>query len=100
MKRFVVRVALEFVAIATAAIVAAQLVKSGHPILGLWTLSLYGVFNLWRLGISKIDAEYNNSVKAARMPPRQPRPSGSRMWLRPSGLLRISSTCPVTGASW
>ena len=29
MKRFVVRVALEFVAIATAAIVAAQLVKSG-----------------------------------------------------------------------
>lgn len=67
MKRFVVRVALEFVAIATAAIVAAQLVKSGHPILGLWTLSLYGVFNLWRLGISKIDAEYNNSVKAARM---------------------------------
>lgn len=67
MKRLVIQLFVEIVAIAAAAIVATQLVKSGHPVLGLWTLSLYGVFNLWRLGISKIDAEYNDSVKAARM---------------------------------
>ena len=67
MKRFVTRVAFEFVAIAAAAIVATQLVKSGHPVLGLWTLSLYGVFNLWRLGIERINAEYTKNVKEARM---------------------------------
>ena len=67
MKRFVVRVALEFVAIATAAIVAAQLVKSGHPVLGLWILSIYGLCNLWRLSIEKINAQHERGLKEAQM---------------------------------
>lgn len=67
MKRFIIRLVLEFVVIAATAIVSTQLVKHGHPVLGLWMLSLYGVFNLYRLGIEKINAQYNNSVKTARM---------------------------------
>lgn len=67
MKHFVTRVALEFVTIVAASIAATLLVKNEHPVMGLWILSAYGMFNLWRLGISKIDAEYNDSVKAARM---------------------------------
>ena len=67
MKRFVTRVAFEFVAIAAAAIVATQLVKSGHPVLGLWTLSLYGVFNLWRLGIERINAQRDRNIREAQV---------------------------------
>lgn len=67
MKRFIIRLVLEFVVIAATAIVSAQLVKHGHPVLGLWMLSLYGVFNLWRLGIERINAEYNNNVRESRM---------------------------------
>ena len=67
MKRFITRLSLEFVAILAAAIAAALLVKTGHPVLGLWGLSIYAMFNLYRLGIEKINAQYNNSVKTARM---------------------------------
>lgn len=67
MKRFIARLSLEFVAILAAAIAAALLVKTGHPVLGLWGLSIYAMFNLYRLGIEKINAQYNNSVKTARM---------------------------------
>ena len=67
MKRFIIRLVLEFVVIAATAIVSAQLVKHGHPVLGLWMLSLYGVFNLWRLGIERINTEYTKNVKEARM---------------------------------
>lgn len=67
MKRFIARLSIEFIAIVAAAIAAALFVKNEHPVMGLWILSAYGMFNLWRLGISKIDAEYNDGVKAARM---------------------------------
>jgi hypothetical protein len=67
MKRFVVRVALEFVAIATAAIVAAQLVKSGHPAVGLGILAIYGMIGLYRLGVEKINAQYERNIKEARI---------------------------------
>lgn len=67
MKRFIAHLVIEFVVIAAAAVSAAQFVKTGHPVLGLWTLSLYGVFNLWRLGIERINAEYTKNVKEARM---------------------------------
>lgn len=67
MKRFTIRLVLEFVAIAAAAIAAALLVKSGHPVLGLWGLSIYGLYNLWRLGIEKINAQYERDLREARM---------------------------------
>ena len=67
MKRFIARIALEFAAILAAAIVAAQLVKSGHPVLGLWILSIYGLCNLWRLSIEKINAQHERSVKEAQV---------------------------------
>ena len=67
MKHFVVRVALEFVVIATAAIVAAQLVKSGHPVLGLGILAIYGTIGLYRLGIEKINAQRDRNTKEAQI---------------------------------
>ena len=57
MKRFIIRVALEAVAIVAATITATQLVKAGHPALGLSVISVYGVFNLYRLSIEKIDGQ-------------------------------------------
>jgi len=67
MKRFIARIALEFAAILAAAIVAAQLVKSGHPVLGLWILSIYGLCNLWRLSIEKINAQHERGLKEAQV---------------------------------
>lgn len=66
MKRFIIRISLEIIAIAAAAVSAALLVRSGHPVMGLWALSLYGIFNLWRLGVSKIDAEYRENIDKGR----------------------------------
>ena len=65
MKRFIARIALEFAAILAAAIVAAQLVKSGYLALGVSILSIYAMFSLYRLGIEKINAQRERGLKAA-----------------------------------
>lgn len=67
MKRFIARIALEFAAILAAAIAAALLVKNGHSFIGLAILASYGLFNLWRLGIEKINAQYERGIREARM---------------------------------
>lgn len=66
MKRFVTRVVLEFVAIAAVTITAIQFVKNGHSAFGLSVLSIYAMFNLCRLGMSKIDAEYRENINKGR----------------------------------
>ena len=67
MKRFIARIALEFAAILAAAIVAAQLVKSGHPAVGLGILAIYGMIGLYRLGIEKINAQHERGLKEAQV---------------------------------
>ncbi len=67
MKRFIARIALEFAAILAAAIVAAQLVKSGHPAVGLGILAIYGMTGLYRLGIEKINAQHERGLKEAQV---------------------------------
>ena len=62
MKRFVIRLVLEFIVIATTTIVATQLVKSGYLALGVSILSVYAMFNLCRLAISKIDTQYRDGI--------------------------------------
>ena len=62
MKRFVIRLVLEFIVIATTTIVATQLVKSGYLALGVSILSVYAMFNLCRLAISKIDIQYRDDI--------------------------------------
>ena len=74
MKRFIIRLVLEFVVIAATAIAAALLVKNEHPVMGLWILSAYGMFNLWRLGIEKINTEYTTNMAAARQRLERPAP--------------------------
>ena len=48
-------------------ITASLLVKTGHPVLGLWILSIYGLCNLWRLSIEKINAQHERGLKEAQM---------------------------------
>ena len=67
MKRFIARIALEFAAILAAAIVAAQLVKSGYLALGVSILSIYAMFSLYRLGIEKINAQRERGLKEAQV---------------------------------
>ncbi len=67
MKRFIARVVLEFAAIVAVTITASLLVKTGHPVLGLWILSIYGLCNLWRLSIEKINAQHERGLKEAQM---------------------------------
>ena len=67
MKRFIARIALEFAAILAAAIVAAQLVKSGYLALGVSILSIYATFSLYRLGIEKINAQRERGLKEAQV---------------------------------
>ena len=62
MKRFIARLSLEFVAILAVAIAAALLVKSGYLALGVSILSVYAMFNLCRLAISKIDTQYRDDI--------------------------------------
>ena len=62
MKRFVIRLVLEFIVIATTTIVATQLVKSGYLALGVSILSVYAMFNLCRLAISKIYTQYRDDI--------------------------------------
>ena len=62
MKRFIARLSLEFVAILAVAIAAALLVKSGYLALGVSILSVYAMFNLCRLAISKIDIQYRDDI--------------------------------------
>ena len=67
MKRFIARIALEFAAILAAAIVAAQLVKNEHSFIGLAILAIYGMIGLYRLGVEKINAQYERNIKEARI---------------------------------
>lgn len=67
MKRFVTRIAIEFVAIVAVTIAATQLVKSGYLALGVSILSIYGMIGLYRLGIEKINAQYERGIREARM---------------------------------
>lgn len=67
MKRFVTRVVLEFAAIVAVTITASLLVKTGHPVLGLWELSIYAMFNLYRLGIEKINAQRDRNIREAQV---------------------------------
>lgn len=66
MKRLIARISIEIIVILTAAITAARLVKTGHPVLGLWLLAAYSVFNLYRLGISKINIRYRENINEGR----------------------------------
>lgn len=66
MKRLIARISIEIIVILTAAIAAARLVKTGHPVLGLWLLAAYSVFNLYRLGISKINIRYRENINEGR----------------------------------
>lgn len=67
MKSFFVRGVLEFAVITTAVIAATQFVKSGHPAVGLGILAVYAMFSLYRLGIEKINSQYERSLKEAQM---------------------------------
>lgn len=67
MKRLIARISIEIIVILTAAIAAARLVKTGHPVLGLWLLAIYGMIGLYRLGVEKINAQYERNTKEARI---------------------------------
>ena len=67
MKRLIARISIEIIVILTAAIAAARLVKTGHPVLGLWLLAIYGMIGLYRLGVEKINAQYEGNIKEARI---------------------------------
>ncbi len=66
MKSFFVRGVLEFAVITTAVIAATQFVKSGHPAVGLGILTVYAMFSLYRLGIEKINSQYESDLKEAQ----------------------------------
>ena len=67
MKRFVTRVVLEFVAIAAVTITAIQFVKNGYSAFGLSILSIYAMFNLYRLGIEKVNTQRDGNIKEAQV---------------------------------
>ena len=67
MKSFFVRGVLEFAIITAAVIAATQFVKSGHPAPGLGILAIYGMIGLYRLGVEKINAQYERNIKEARI---------------------------------
>ena len=67
MKRFIARLSIEFIVIATTTIVATQLVKSGYLALGVSILSIYAMFSLYRIGVEKINAQRDRNIKEAQM---------------------------------
>lgn len=67
MKSFFVRGVLEFAIITAAVIAATQFVKLGHPAPGLGILAIYGMIGLYRLGVEKINAQYERNIKEARI---------------------------------
>lgn len=67
MKRFATRITIEFVVIATAVIAAIQFVKNGHSAFGLSVLSIYAMFNLYRIGVEKINTQHKRSLKEAQI---------------------------------
>lgn len=67
MKRFIARLSVEFIVIATTTIVATQLVKSGYLALGVSILSIYAMFSLYRIGVEKINAQRDRNIKEAQM---------------------------------
>lgn len=62
MKRFIARLSIEFIIIATTTIVATQLVKSGYLALGVSILSIYAMFSLYRIGVEKINAQHQGGA--------------------------------------
>lgn len=67
MKRFIARLSVEFIVIATTTIVATQLVKSGYLALGVSILSIYAMFSLYRIGVEKINAQRDRNIKEAQI---------------------------------
>lgn len=67
MKRFIARLSIEFIVIATTTIVATQLVKSGYLALGVSILSVYAMFSLYRIGVEKINAQRDRNIKEAQI---------------------------------
>lgn len=67
MKRFIARLSIEFIAIVAVTIAATQLVKSGYLAVGLGILAIYGMIGLYRLGVEKINAQYERNIKEARI---------------------------------
>lgn len=67
MKRFIARLSIEFIVIATTTIVATQLVKSGYLALGVSILSIYAMFSLYRIGVEKINAQRDRNIKEAQI---------------------------------
>ena len=67
MKRFIARLSIEFIVIATTTIVATQLVKSGYLALGVSILSIYAMLSLYRIGVEKINAQRDRNIKEAQI---------------------------------
>lgn len=66
MKRFIIHLVLEFVAIAAAVIVAVQLVKSGYLAAGVSILAVFSMISLYRLGIEKVNAQRDRNIGEAQ----------------------------------
>ena len=58
MKRFFIQLTIEYTVLLNVAVMAALLVRGGHPALGLTVIALYGAITLVRFMLDKIDAEY------------------------------------------
>ena len=67
MKNFIIRVAIEFAAIVAAVTAAIQLVKNGHPALGLSVLAVFSMISLYRLGIEKVNGQRDRGIKGAQI---------------------------------
>lgn len=67
MKRFFIQLTIEYTVLLSAAVMAALLVRGGHPALGLTVIALYGAITLLRLDINKINAEYSEVIKEAQL---------------------------------
>ena len=62
MKRYFV----EYGILLVISVMARLMAGAGHPVLGLWLLAAYSVFNLYRLGISKINIRYRENINEGR----------------------------------
>lgn len=67
MKRFFIQLTIEYAVLLSAAVMAALLVRGGHPALGLTMIALYGAITLVRFILDKIDAEYTEETKVAQL---------------------------------
>ena len=67
MKRFFIQLTIEYTVLLNVAVMAALLVRGGHPALGLTVIALYGAITLVRFMLDKIDAEYTEETKVAQL---------------------------------